>query len=163
MTNTKNKLKSGITLVEVLIAAAIILIFLLALFGAHNLFLKAAFSSGEVIKASTLAEEGLEAIRFLRNSSWNANIEQLLLDTDYFLTFTAGTWSTSTSYTLIDNIYERKIRLSAVYRDANSDIVASGGTVDPNARLVISSVSWLYKGATTTRSISTYITDLYGN
>ncbi len=148
---------------EVLVAASIILVFLLALFGAHNLYLKAAFSSGEVIKATTLAEESLEVVRFLRNGSWDRNIAPLSLDTDYFLTFNSGIWATSTTNAFLDNLFERKIRLSAVYRDVNGDIVSSGGTLDPDTRLVVSTVSWQLRNTTTTRSVSTYLTDLYEN
>ncbi len=163
MRNIKKNFNLGLTLVEVLIAASIILIFLLALFGVNSLYLKTAFSNGEVVKATMLAEESLEAVRFLRNSSWNVNIEPLSLDTDYFLTFASGSWGVDTTNIFIDNLFERKLRLSSVYRDINGDIVSSGGTLDSNTLLVVSSVSWQAGEATTTRSISTYITDLYDN
>ena len=55
MKNFNRNLNLGLTLVEVLIAASIILVFLLALFGVHNLYLKTAFSNGKVIKAAGLA------------------------------------------------------------------------------------------------------------
>ena len=160
MKNSHTSLGSGLTLVEVLIATSIILVFLLALFGAHNLYLKAAFSNGEVIKAVVLAEESLEVIRFLRNSSWDANIAPLSLDTDYGLILNAGAWQVTTANILIDNIFEREVRLSAVYRDASGDIVSSGGTLDPDTLLVVSTVSWPSGAATTTKSISTYLTNL---
>lgn len=161
MKNFNRNLNPGLTLVEVLIAASIILVFLLALFGVHNLYLKTAFSNGEVIKAAGLAEEGLEAMRFLRNSSWDTNIASLALDTDYNLVFDAGSWQAVTSNILIDNLFERKVRLSAVYRDASGEIVSSGGTLDPDTVLVVSTVSWPSGGATTTKTISTYLTNIF--
>src|SRR3989344_2255522 len=78
------KMSRGLTLVEVLIATSIITVFLVALFGVHSLYLKTAFSNGDIIKAAQLAEEGLEAIKFLRNTSWESNIAPLSLDTDYY-------------------------------------------------------------------------------
>ncbi len=158
--DTKNL---GLTLVEVLVATSIILAFLLGLLGAHSLYLRTAFSNGEVIKASMLAEESLEAIRFLRDSSWDTNILPLSLDTDYYLVFNAGSWQTSTENIFVDNLFERKVRFSAVYRDASSDIITSGGTLDPDTLLVVSGVSWLKSGATTTKSISTYLTNILDN
>src|SRR3989344_7318555 len=92
MKKFNQSLNSGLTLVEVLIATSIILVFLLAFLGVYNLYLKTAFSNGEVIKAAALAEESLEIIRFLRDSSWNTNIVPLSLDTDYYLVFEGGEW-----------------------------------------------------------------------
>lgn len=163
MKNSKKNLNLGLTLVEVLIATSIILVFLLALLGAHNLYIKTALSSGEVIKAAELAEESLEVMRFLRNSSWDTNIAPLSLDTNYYLVLGAGNWNVSTTNIFVDNLFERKVRLSAVSRDVNGDIVSSGGTLDPNTLLLVSLVSWRVGEATTTRSISTYITDLHDN
>ena len=163
MNNIKAPSHSGLTLVEVLVATSIILVFLLAFFGAYNLYLRAAFSNGEVVKAIGLAEEGVEALRFIRDSSWSIKIVPLSLDTDYYLIFQGGEWQTSSTNIFVDNLFERKVRLSAVYRDASRDIVSSGGTLDPDTRLVISSVSWLKAGATTTKSISTYLTNIFAN
>ena len=160
MKNSSRNLNLGLTLVEVLIAASIILAFLLALFGVHSLYLKTAFSNGKVIKAAGLAEESLEVIRFLRDSSWDTNIASLAFNTDYSLIFDAGGWQVVTSNIWVDNLFERKVRLSAVYRDASGEIVSSGGTLDPDTVLVVSTVSWSSGGATTTKSISTYLTNL---
>lgn len=153
----------GLTLVEVLIATSVILAFLLVLFGVHNTYLKAVFSNGEIIKATELGEEGLEVIRFLRDSSWDTNIAPLAVDTDYFLVLNNGVWQATGTYTLIDGLFERKVRLGAVYRDANGNIVPSGGTLDPDSLLVNSSVSWQYRGATTTKSVSTYVVNIFDN
>ncbi len=71
-------------------------------------------------------------------------------------------WQASTTNTYVGN-FERRVTFAAVYRDTNSDIVSSGGTLDSGARFVTSSVSWSVRGATTTRSVSTYLTDIYGN
>jgi len=158
--NLNKNSSSGLTLVEVLIATSIILAFLLALFGVHNLYLKTAFSNGEVIQATELAEESLEVMRFLRDSSWDANIVPLSLDVNYGLVLDLGTWQATTTNIWVDNTFERTVVLSAVYRDPSGDIAPGGGTLDPGALLVVSNVSWWKDGATTTKSISTYLTDL---
>jgi len=163
MKKFNQSLNSGLTLVEVLIATSIILVFLLAFLGVYNLYLKTAFSNGEVIKAAALAEESLEIIRFLRDSSWNTNIVPLSLDTDYYLVFEGGEWQVIATNIWVDDAFERNVRLSAVYRDASGDIVSSGGVLDPGTLLVVSSVSWPSSAGTTTKSISTYLADIFDN
>ncbi len=148
-------------MVEVLIAVAIILVSVMSLVGVHSLYLKTALSNAEGAKAAFLAEEGLEVVRFWRDASWNNNILGLALGTEYGLLFSGGSWATSTEDFAVES-FERSITLSAVYRDASSgDIVTSGGTLDPEARLVESKVSWDKSGVPTTRTISTYITNLF--
>jgi len=163
MKNFRQKLNSGLTLVEVLIATSIILVFLVALLSVHSLYLRVALSNGNAIAAAYLAEEGIEAVRFLRDSSWDTNIAPLVLGTNYGVLWNGTTWATSTTNTWIDTGFARTVTFSAVYRDTNRDIVSSGGTLDPNTRLLVSSVSWPNAGATTTKSISTYLTDILEN
>ena len=156
-------LNTGLTLVEVLIATSIILTFLVTLFGVHNIYLKTVSFNVESVKAIYLAEEGLEVVRFLRDSSWTDNISTLALDTDYYLVFESGTWQTTSTNTLIDDTYDRTITLSEVYRDASGDIVSSGGTLDQETKLVTSSVSWENRSVTSTKFVSTYIVNLFNN
>ena len=163
MNNLNKNSSSGLTLVEVLIATSIILAFLLALSGVFHLYLKTAFSNGEVIKATELAEESLEVMRFLRDSSWDANIVPLSLGVNYGLVLDLGTWQATTTNIWVYNTFERTVVLSAVYRNPSGDIAPGapgGGALDPGTLLVVSNVSWWKDGATTTKSISTYLTDL---
>lgn len=160
--NKKFSGSRGLTLVEVIIATSIILAFLIALFGVHSFYLKIAFANKSVVKVSSLAEEGLEVTRFLRDSSWSTNITPLSLETDYYLVFENGTWAFTTTPTSVGNL-ERKVVFSAVYRDVTEDITSSGGTLDPNTLLVVSTVTWPNSGTTVSRSISTYITNIFDN
>lgn len=155
--------QKGITLVEVLVATAIILSFLIALISVHNTYLRSSFSNLDEIKATYLAEEGIEAVKGLRDASWTTNIAPLVNGTSYYLVYTGTLWATSTTFALIDSKYTRKVVLSAVNRDASSDITTSGGSTDANTRKVNVTVSWSTGSATSTRSIDTYITNLFGN
>ncbi|MBI2087026.1 MAG: prepilin-type N-terminal cleavage/methylation domain-containing protein [Candidatus Zambryskibacteria bacterium] len=161
MSNLMDKNSSpGLTLVEVMIATAIILTFLVALIGTYNTFMKMAFASTDIVKAAYLAEEGIEVVKFLRNSSWEGNILTLSPEVDYNLTFENNLWQATTTSIFIDGIFERKIIFSEVYRDPSAQIVSSGGTLDPDTRMVTAIVSWKRGAATTTKSIPTYITNL---
>src|SRR3989344_2779148 len=155
------KLNTGLTLVEVLIAASIILFFVISLTGVHSIYLRTALKNGNVIKATYLAEEGIEAARFLRNSSWHANIAILILDSSYGMVFDGTTWRASTTNMSIDGMFVRTIVFSAVYRDSFQDIVTSGGTLDPNTLKVTSTVSWDSPGASSNKVISTYLTNIF--
>jgi Tfp pilus assembly protein PilV len=151
----------GLTMVEVLIASAIILTAVVVLLGVHSLYLKTALENGQTVQAAYLAEEGVEVMRYLRDASWSQNIAPLSLNTPYGLAL-SGAWITNATSTWIGAFY-RIVTLSAVERDAASDIVASGGTLDPNTKLLTVSVSWPQRGATTTKTVATYLTNLHGN
>jgi prepilin-type N-terminal cleavage/methylation domain-containing protein len=152
----------GLTLVEVMIASAIILTAVVTLLGVHNLYLKVAFSNSNAVKAAYLAEEGLEAMRFLRDLSWSTHLAPLAIGTEYGVVLSVSAWQVNPANKYVEN-FERTVSIALVYRDANGDIVASGGTLDPDTLLVTSSVAWASGGATTTKAIATYLTNLYEN
>lgn len=127
-----------------------------------GLYTQTAFSNGETIKAAYLAEEGIEVVRHFRDASWDTNITPLVLETNYGLVWEGSAWQASTTKRYVDE-FERQIVLSAVQRDGNGDIVEADGVVDPETLLVTSSVSWIRASATTTKSVSTYITNFYDN
>ena len=161
--NSLHTKTAGLTLVEVLVATAIIMGFLTTLVTVHNAYLNSSFSNLNSVKATYLGEEGIEAIKGLRDSSWTSNIRSLTNGTVYYLSFQGGTWTTTTTPSVIDSQFTRTIVLSAVNRDASSDITLSGGTLDQNTRKVHVDVSWVDHAATSTRVIDTYITNIFTN
>ena len=156
-------LKSGFVLTEAVIAVTVATVVIVVLSGTFNLALKSALSNMAKIQAAYLAEEGIEAVRLLRDNSWNTNIATHPTGTTFYLTWSAGTWQSSNNGTFIDNLFERKIVLDDVSRDSGQNIVTSGGANDPNTKKVTVTVSWLGRGATTTRSLSTYLTNVFNN
>ena len=87
----------------------------------------------KIVQASFLLEEGLEVVKFFRDTSW-LNISGLTADTSYYLNFNGTKWATSTSNIFVDNLFERKLVINNVSRDANDDIVSSGGTNDADTK-----------------------------
>lgn len=148
---------------EVIIATSLILVFLVSLVAAYNLYLRLSLGNVRKVQATFLAEEGIEAVKLIRDSSWNGNIVPLSVDTSYYLAFSGSSWTATTSRQLIDNIFDRTFVLSSVFRDSASDIVESGGSLDPGSRKIVVSVSWFEHGATSTKTVSTYITNLFNN
>ncbi len=157
----------GFSLIEVVISAAIILVVSVSVVTMYAKYVRSASTIDLSLKASYLAEEGAEVVKYFRDSTWSGKISTLATSTDYSLNFSTSTlvWSTSTSVQLIDGLFDRRIRLSNVRRDANSDISTStiGTTYDPNIRLVTVTVSWAVGGSTTTKRLSTYVANLYSN
>lgn len=159
----KKSLNRGMSLAEVVIASTIITTFLVALVGVYSVHLRSIFGNSNLVKSSFLNHQSIEAIKFLRNVSWGENIAPLSLDTDYYLVWQNNRFELTTTNTFIDEKFERKVVLSQVLRDAQSNIVEVGGSIDPNIKKLVVTTSWSDRGATTTRSITTYIANLFDN
>ena len=153
----------GSALLEVLFGISVVSIVLLSLLGAYNLYLKNAFRLTEKVQASFLAEEGVEALRVIRDNGWSGSLGSLISDTPYSFSFEGGTWKSTTTEVIVDNHFWRMFKIYSVNRDSNEDVVTGSGTNDPNIKKVVITVSWNSGGATSTVSISTYITNLFSN
>ena len=68
----------------------------------------------------------------------------------------SGYWQFSGSSDLIDDKYTREIVVSAVQRDESCDIVASGGTNDPDTKLVSANIDWENSGRSLSQNFSRY-------
>lgn len=162
MVNNLKKFQRGLTIVEVVIASALILVAVVSLIGVHTFYLKSALENTDTVKSAYLLEESLEAVRYLRDASWTRNIATLSSGTDYGLVLSGSTWQASTIDTTVDD-FQRTFSISSVYRDANGDITSSGGTLDTNTKMVVARVSWSANGTTMEKTLSTYITNLWSN
>lgn len=162
----KNRnLKKGIMLAEVLIAVFIFSVILGVLVTINNLYLTSVSSSLKSVKALYLAEEGMEAVRIVRDTNFS-NFQNLTEGENYYLYFSnsaSSTWeaTTSDSYKSTDGV-DRWFVLNPVRRDYNK-IATSTGSIDPNIKKVTVYVSWDDKSGTTTKSLSTYLTKLIKN
>jgi len=153
----------GFGVIEILIVSAVLSASIASLYSAFAIAHKASVFASDRTRANFLVEEGIEVMRFLRDKSWNANLASLNTNTGYYISFDQllSRWSVSVSPTsLIDNKFKRIITLDAVMRNANDDIVFSGGTVDTNSYKVISIVTWGNNGTT---SAETYLSDIFDN
>lgn len=147
--------KKGISIIELLVVTAIIVIGLVGLLNAATLSLKFSRLIKENETAKALAEEALEAVRNFRDgTTWNTNgLGILLLNTNYHPEKTNGKWSLVLGEETINN-FTRKVVIKKVFRDANSDIV-SVGTEDTNTKLITATVSWSNRIV----EVSTYLTN----
>ncbi len=152
----------GMGLIEIVIGSAIIVTGILGLISAYATFVNYAFSTQHNVEAAFIGEEGYEALTFLRDASWNSNIKSLSTTTTYSLLWTGSAWATTTVPQYVDGLFLRQFTITDVVRDG-SDRIASSGTYDPNTKKVTVTVAYWQGHATTTQTLSSYITNLYGN
>ena len=106
--------------------------------------------------AVALAEEGMEVVRFERDSNlitfWSRAV-----DTDLFPEYVGSIAQlTETNPGLVNGRYDRKIRLKRVYRDIAGDI-APAGTEDTLVRNTVVAVTW----TDPFNSVQTYAIEAY--
>lgn len=156
-----NKLKNnkkGSMMVEIIIAASIIAVAVIAASAVAQKSISLSRQSVHQSQAALLLEEGAEATRITRDNAW-ANISNLTVSTDYYLSFSSGTWNLSTTPNQV-GIFTRKIVFSSAYRDGNQNL-ASSGTIDNQTRLVTVTITWVEGGQTISKNLQFYITDLF--
>ena len=156
--------RTGFGLVETVVGVAIIGTVLLGLAEVGRFTFRLVDNSNLELRAVFLTEEGIEAIRTLRDTSWTTKITPLANGTSYYFTFSGGAWQLGTAKVAkVDSTFLRTVTFGAVNRDSSDNIVTSGGTLDPNARQVTVAVGWMNRGRAATTTISTYLTNLFNN
>lgn len=157
------KKSRGVSLVEVVIGAGIMATLSVAIFSAYTFMSRYAMQNTPYVQASMLAEEGIEAVKVMRDFGWNDNIGNLTIDTDYRLVWSNSRFSATTTPSLIDNKFDRYFTLADVYRDGSFNIVSSPGTLDTGSKKVTVTVAWRQGNATTTKTVESYIFNSFSN
>src|SRR3989344_6985907 len=155
----KNKLSfnlktKGFAIVELLVVSFIISVAFFAITGASQRSLSLSIKALQMTQASFVLEEGVEAIKTIRDTDWT-NITSLTYDTPYYLSFSNGIWILSTTPST-GGSFTRTVQFKQVYRDG-SDRIADTGTPDNKTYLVDVIVSWSSAGVTVSKNISFYI------
>lgn len=141
-----------------MVAASIIATVLMLLLGSISNSVEASQRSLERTQASYLLEEGAEAVRSIRDTSW-ATIAALTNGTTYYLSWSGTAWSLTTTPSTVD-AFTRTVVLSAVSRDSTDDIVESGGTLDTDTRKVVITTTWSAQSASRSENVSLYLTNI---
>src|SRR3989338_2806173 len=158
----RHRMSRGIGLIEAVAGISIVSVFIFSLMLATQLSQKIVGESVRNIQASFLLEEGADAVKIFRDTSWSSGIGSLATGTDYYFSYNGTAWISANSNVYVDEVFERKFVLNNVYRDANDDIAPSG-TLDNGTKKATVSVSWRGRTGTTTKSASFYLTDLFSN
>lgn len=153
----------GVTTMEIIIAVAVVGLVFFSIYQFAIVSFASVQMSGRQDQAAYLAEEGMEAVRTLRNQSWSGAIAPLSTSTTYYPVLSGGTWTlTTTNPGPIDGLFNRTITLQQVLRDG-SDNIASSGTLDPHTRKVVVTVSWGEKTGNKQVMLETYLTNFLDN
>lgn len=156
--------EKGFGLVEVVIGAAVMSTVMLSISGFFQTVLRASRQTESAVQGDYLLEEGMEVVKLLRDTSYTNNIKKMSTTTTYYLSWSGTNWATTTTKTLIDGKYERKFTLVDVKRDTSSKDISALGIYDPDVKLVTVTVAWWNPVVgTTTRSIQTYVLNLFNN
>ncbi len=158
----------GIGLVEILIVTAVLGVGLLAVISFLIYSRGVTFQVARTTEATSLAEEGIEVVRVLRDESWATNIASLISGTTYYPDISGvnpnDKWTLGTTDPgVINNLYTRTVVVENVGRDANDDILSSGGTPDGNTKKVTSTVTWTENGRSKQIELEAYVTNILGN
>lgn len=150
--------KKGISIIEILIVIAIIVIALTSLLGLIVFSLKVSTLMKETTQANNLAQETLEAVRNFRDGTdWNADgLGALTAGVIYYPQKSGDTppkWQILSGEETV-NGFTRKVVFDEVYRDVNDNIVETGD-IDPDTIKVITTISWKDK----TIELATYFTN----
>ena len=158
-------MKGGMGLIEVVLGAAIVLFVTTSLFSAYVTYFQTGLSNVRRIQGAFLLEEGVEAFRIMRDTSFSTYVFPLSTTTSYRLAFATSTalWQATTSTKFIDGNFDRTLQIADVTRDSGGTIVSSGGTYDPDTKKITISVSWNTSRGTTTKTVPTYLTNLFSN
>ncbi|MFA7315586.1 MAG: type II secretion system protein [Candidatus Paceibacterota bacterium] len=152
----------GFTIIEVLIACAIISVTSFALISTAQKGIQLSNQALRQVQAGLLIEEGVEAVKTIRDNGWST-ISGFALNTIYYPSFntSTNTWSLGTTNPgILDSVFTRTVVFSEVNRDSNDDIVSSG-TVDARTKKVTVEVSWPSSGGSTSKAITFYIADIF--
>jgi Tfp pilus assembly protein PilV len=158
-------MNKGFSVVEVILGLAILSVSFFAMTSTATSFIRLSSQTTRNLQAALLLEDGIEGIRSIRDMGWTDYIAPLTNDVWYGLSFSTSTslWSTSTSPTVVEGLFNRRFKTSEVERDANDDIVISGGTVDPDTRLFTLEIYWTALTTSSSRTVSTYFTNYFND
>jgi len=163
----------GFSLIEVLIACAIISMVIFAFISTATKNIKISAQSLKQTQANMLLEEGVEAVKSVRDDGWS-NISGLTLNTNYYLFFNNSTnkWILSTNSSLgggyipvypIDSIFTRSVRFEEVERDSTTDDISNSGStyIDSGTKKVSVTVSFNSSGEEISRSVDFYVANIF--
>jgi len=129
--------QTGQLLVELLIAIGLMAVFLPALLTAYVTSTQGTVQQENRVRASTLLRESEEAVRVVRENGWTSFAN----NGTYHPEISGSSWSLVLGNETVENL-TRQIEIANVYRDANGDIVETGGQLDPSTKLITVTISW---------------------
>ena len=152
----------GVSLIEILVAVAIISSTLISLLGLTSFCLRITSVINQTNKANNMAREMMEQVRSFRDvTSWSVDgLGTITSNIDYYIqkSGTPATWQLIQGTETV-NGFTRKVIFEDVMRNLNDDIVESGGVSDPNTKKVTATISWEERGNSRQIELLSYFTN----
>ena len=158
----KNSLK-GISIVEIIIASAIIGISVVGITTAIQIYLKIVYQNTRETQAVLLLEEAAEALQYIRDVDYENEIEIRDPDIDYSLFWSGSGYELTDSSISLPYNMSRIIRFSDVFRDSADQITSDGGTLDLDTKKALITVEWKYSDIQKSISSEVLIHNIYAN
>jgi hypothetical protein len=146
-------MKKGALVLEIMLAATIFVLFASGVVVGIVNVLNMNRNANERVVATNYAQEGLEALRSIKNQNYNALT--LTAGTGVQLDGTSGLWEYNGAGNNTWGDYTRVLEVEAVYRDGSGNIAGSG-TLDYNTKKITATVTWNFTSA---KAQSVAITD----
>ncbi len=143
--NIQQKNQQGQNLIEIIIAIGLFLIVAAGSMMILVRYLDTFTATAELTQVKYIAQQGFEAVQSISYNSWLS-----LADGTSGINNSSGEWQLQAEPNLIKEKYTRSIIIAPVQRDGNCDLIESGGTPDPDTKMITVNVNWnSAKGAKT--------------
>jgi type II secretory pathway pseudopilin PulG len=150
------------SILEVVIAASIILILTTAIGRTWQSYIVLSRTNNERTQVALLLEETSEILGFLRDVSWTTHIAPLTLNTPYYINWNGSSYSITSTPNLVQSAYTRTFSFSSVLRDGN-DNIASVGITDADTRKVTITISASSTSGIVSSQAEILLHDTYSN
>lgn len=160
----------GVSIIEIVVIIGVISIIFTSIWSLLSFSLAHSSFAKHSAQANVLVQEAMEATRSYRDTvPWNNNdvadeydgLGVIDVETPYHPSIAVNPpirWAMIEGQETI-GVFTREIVFSDVYRDANDDIVLSGGSFDADTKLITASVSWQEGSRTHEVSAQMYLTN----
>jgi prepilin-type N-terminal cleavage/methylation domain-containing protein len=146
------RIKKGFSLIEVILSVSLLGLIAVS-FGSVLVYnQQGSRIAGDRSRAALLAEEGLEAVRNIRDAGFSG-----IVAGTYSLTSTGNKWGLSTTYPETIDIFRRKIDITDLSADRKRVVSTVGWTDNGNYREVVETTylnNWMKSGLSDWSSIS---------
>lgn len=154
--------KRGMSIVEIIVAAAIIAVSVIGIVGAIQVYLKVVYQNTRETQAVLLLDETAEALQYMRDDGFGTHIESKTLGNTYTIYWDGSGYELSTSTITLPYGMTRSVVFSSIKRDGN-DQIDTTGSVDENTLKATITIAWPYKEEIKTLSSEMLIHDMYEN
>jgi Tfp pilus assembly protein PilV len=156
----------GFSIVEIVVGAAIVVTIVSGVAAAWQAYLKMSNTAARNAQSALLTQEAGEALRTMRDISWNTNIYPMwnTAGTPYQLYWTGTQYQATTSDIVLQNQFIRTIVFATVNRDAiTANISTTSGVIDNKTAQV--AITIYPSSATTSPIMQSFMLlhNIYGN